>query len=115
MLDQGVVGLEPLGAVSAGEGQLVVSLLAVTHDVFSANFSNSTVGTEVDPVLEKIFRRDGVSAVTSAWRLRLRKLSKCGGGWLLELEGKLRYSSCFQLETEIARTKELVNSPGDFH
>ena len=52
VLDQGVVGLEPLAAVSAGEGQLVVSLLAVAHDVFRAYFSNSTVGTEVDPVLE---------------------------------------------------------------
>ena len=55
MFDQGVVGLEPLGAVSAGEGQLVVSLLAVAHDVFRAYFSNSTVGTKVDPVLENIF------------------------------------------------------------
>ena len=55
VLHQRVVGLEPLAAVSAGEGQLVVSLLAVAHDVFRAYFSNSTVGTEVDPVLENIF------------------------------------------------------------
>ena len=55
MFDQGVVGLEPLGAVSAGESQLVVSLLAVAHDVLRPYFSQSTVGTEVDPVLGKIF------------------------------------------------------------
>ena len=55
VLDQGVVGLEPLGAISAGEGQLVVSLLAVAHDVLRAYFSNSTVGTKVDPVLQNIF------------------------------------------------------------
>ena len=67
VLDQGVVGLEPLGAMSAGEGQLVVSLLAVAHDVFSANFSNSTVGTEVDPVLQNISRR---------------ALSNCGWRWV---------------------------------
>ena len=54
VFDQGVVGLEPLGAMSAGEGQLVVSLLAVAHDVFRAYFSNSAVGTKVDPVLEII-------------------------------------------------------------
>ena len=51
MFDQGVVGLEPLGAMSAGEGQLVVSFLAVTHDIFRAYFSQATVGTKVDPVL----------------------------------------------------------------
>ena len=55
VFDQGVVGLEPLGAMSAGEGQLVVSLLAVAHDVFRPYFSQSTVGTKVDPVLGKIF------------------------------------------------------------
>ena len=55
VLHQRVVGLEPLAAVSAGEGQLVVSLLAVAHDVFRAYFSNSTVGTEVDPVLKIFF------------------------------------------------------------
>ena len=51
VFDQGVVGLEPLGAMSAGKGQLVVSFLAVTHDVFRAYFSQPTVGTKVDPVL----------------------------------------------------------------
>ena len=55
VFDQGVVGLEPLGAMSAGEGQLVVSLLAVAHDVLGAYFSDPTVGTKVDPVLQNIF------------------------------------------------------------
>ena len=55
VFDQGVVGLEPLGAMSAGEGQLVVSLLAVAHDVLGAYFSNPTVGTKVDPVLQNMF------------------------------------------------------------
>ena len=41
--------------MSAGKGQLVVSFLAVAHDVFRAYFSQPTVGTKVDPVLGNIF------------------------------------------------------------
>ena len=48
---QGVVGLEPLAAVSAGEGQLVVVLLAVAHDVLRSDLPDSTIRTEVDSVL----------------------------------------------------------------
>ena len=55
MFDQGVVRLESLAAESAGKGQLIVSFLAVAHDVFRAYFSHPTVGTEVDPILENIF------------------------------------------------------------
>ena len=54
VLDQGVVGLEPLSTVSAGEGKLAVLLLAVIHDVLGAYLSNSTVRAKVDPVLGKM-------------------------------------------------------------
>ena len=54
VLHQRVVRLEPLAAVSAGEGHLVVVLLAVTHNLLGSDLSYSTVRTEVDPVLGNI-------------------------------------------------------------
>ena len=67
MLDQGVVGFKPknilmelmtclvrcppLVASSAGEGQEVVALPAVSHDVLGPNPPLAAVRAEVDPVL----------------------------------------------------------------
>ena len=51
VLHQRVVRLEPLAAVSAGKGHLVVVLLAVTHNLLGSDLSYSTVWAEVDPVL----------------------------------------------------------------